>query len=62
MTYNSEAVRDLFDEIAPQEDQLEKRPFLRNEIPRAFIRRYLKPPDVVLDAGGGTGLNAFVNR
>lgn len=60
MTYSPEAVRTLFDKIAAQEDQLEKHPFLRNEIPREFIRRYLGPPDIVLDAGGGTGINAIL--
>lgn len=60
MAYSPEAVKNLFDEIAIQEDQLEKRLFLRNEIPREFIRRYLKPADVVLDAGGGTGINAIL--
>lgn len=60
MTYSPEAVRTLFDKIATQEDQLEKHPFLRNEIPREFIRRYLGPLDIVLDAGGGTGVNAIL--
>jgi ubiquinone/menaquinone biosynthesis C-methylase UbiE len=60
MAYNPEAVRELFDQIAEQEDALEKRHFLRNEIPREFIKRYLKPSDHVLDAGGGTGVNAIL--
>jgi ubiquinone/menaquinone biosynthesis C-methylase UbiE len=33
---------------------------LRVEIPREFIKRYLKSSDVVLDAGGGTGINAIL--
>jgi len=33
---------------------------LRTEIPRKFIKKYLKASDVVLDAGGGTGLNAIM--
>ena len=60
MVYKPEEVRQLFDQIVEQEDQLEKRPFLRNEIPREFIKKYLKPSDRVLDAGGGTGLNAIM--
>ena len=60
MAYSPDDVRSLFDEIALQEDQLEKRHFLRNEIPREFIKKYLKPSDIVLDAGGGTGINAII--
>jgi len=60
MAYNPEEVRNLFDEIAEQEDQLEKMPFLRNEIPREFIKKYLRESDFVLDAGGGTGINAIM--
>jgi S-adenosylmethionine-dependent methyltransferase len=58
--YHPSDIRNLFDKIAAQEDQLEKRHFLRNEIPREFIKKYLKPDDVVLDAGGGTGINAIM--
>jgi ubiquinone/menaquinone biosynthesis C-methylase UbiE len=32
---------------------------MRTEIPREFIKKYLKPSDIVLDAGGGTGINAI---
>ena len=39
MTYSPEKVKNLFDHIAAQEDQLEKRPLLRNEIPRAHGSR-----------------------
>jgi ubiquinone/menaquinone biosynthesis C-methylase UbiE len=60
MVYKPEEVRQLFDQIVEQEDQLEKRPFLRNEIPREFIKKYIKNTDRVLDAGGGTGLNAIL--
>jgi len=31
-------------------------PSLRTEIPREFIKKYLKASDVVLDAGGGMGI------
>lgn len=60
MSYDAEAIRKAVDQIAEREDKLEKMPFLRNEIPREFIKRYLKPFDVVLDAGGGTGINAIL--
>ncbi len=60
MVYSPEDVRSLFDRIAAQEDQLEKQRFLRNEIPRAFITKYIRPSDIVLDAGGGAGINAIL--
>ena len=60
MTYNPKIVQELFDKIVEQEDDLEKKHFLRNEVPREFIKRYLKPHDLVLDAGGGTGINAIL--
>jgi len=60
MPYQPEAIRQTYDEIAAQEDDFEKGQALRNEIPREFIKKYLQPSDVVLDAGGGTGLNAIL--
>jgi ubiquinone/menaquinone biosynthesis C-methylase UbiE len=60
MPYHPEAIRQAYDEIAAQEDDFEKGQALRNEIPREFIKKYLRPSDVVLDAGGGTGLNAIL--
>ena len=33
---------------------------MRTEIPREFINKYLKGSDVVLDAGGGTCINAIM--
>ena len=60
MVYNPEAVRKAYDEIAEREDQFEKEFSLRNEIPREFIKKYLKIPDIVLDAGGGSGINAIM--
>jgi ubiquinone/menaquinone biosynthesis C-methylase UbiE len=60
MVYNPEAVRNSYDMIAEREDQFEKGFSLRNEIPREFIKKYLKPSDVVLDAGGGSGINAIM--
>ncbi len=59
MLYNPAAIRMAYDEIAHQEDQLEKGHSLRNEIPREFIARYLRSSDSVLDAGGGVGINAI---
>lgn len=59
-TYNPDAIRKAVNRIAQEEDRLEKTPFLRNDIPREFIKRYLKPSDIVLDAGGGAGMNAIL--
>jgi ubiquinone/menaquinone biosynthesis C-methylase UbiE len=33
---------------------------LRVELPREFIKKYIKKNDIVLDAGGGTGINSIV--
>jgi ubiquinone/menaquinone biosynthesis C-methylase UbiE len=60
MPYQPEAIRQAYDEIAAREDDYEKGQALRNEIPREFIKKHLRPSDVVLDAGGGTGLNAIM--
>jgi ubiquinone/menaquinone biosynthesis C-methylase UbiE len=60
MVYSPEAVKKAYDEIAEREDQFEKKFSLRNEIPREFIKKYLKASDVVLDAGGGSGINAIM--
>ncbi len=60
MPYHPEAIRHTYDEIAAREDDFEKGQALRNEIPREFIKKYLQPSDVVLDAGGGTGPNAIL--
>jgi S-adenosylmethionine-dependent methyltransferase len=58
--YDPNEVRDAYDAVAEEEDRAEKNPSLRTEIPRAFIQKYLKAEDVVLDAGGGTGINAIM--
>lgn len=60
MPYDPKAVRKAFNREAQREDEAEKGPSLRTEIPREFIKKYLKPSDVVLDAGGGTGINAIL--
>lgn len=59
MAYSPEAIRETYDKVAEEEDRAEKKPSLRTEIPREFIKKYLKASDVVLDAGGGTGINAI---
>ncbi len=60
VTYDPQAVREIYDSVAEEEDRAEKGPSMRTEIPRAFILKYLRPSDVVLDAGGGTGINAIL--
>ena len=60
MTYKPETIRDTYNELAENEDWFEKGFSLRNDIPREFIKRYLKAGDVVLDAGGGSGINAIM--
>ncbi len=60
MTYSPEAVRKAYDAIAEREDQFEKSFALRNEIPREFIKKYLRASDIVLDAGGGSAINSIL--
>jgi ubiquinone/menaquinone biosynthesis C-methylase UbiE len=60
MLYSPESVRKAYDEIAEREDKFEKDFSLRNEIPREFIKKYLLASDIVLDAGGGSGINAIM--
>jgi len=60
VAYNPQAVREAYDKIAVTEDELEKGFSLRNEVPREFIKKYLQASDVVLDAGGGTAVNALM--
>ena len=60
MIYKPDAIRETYDEIAEREDRFEKGFSLRNEIPREFIKRYLETSDIVLDAGGGSGINAIM--
>jgi len=60
MRYNPDKVKKRYDEIADEEDQQEKRQTLRTEIPREFIKRHIRKNDVVLDAGGGTGINSIM--
>ena len=58
--YEPAAVIQSYERNAEIEDEAEKGRSLRVGIPRAFIKRYLRPSDVVLDAGGGTGINAMM--
>jgi SAM-dependent methyltransferase len=60
MQYDPREVISSYTKNAGEEDRSEKKPSLRVEIPREFIKRFLKPSDVVLDAGGGTGMNAIM--
>jgi ubiquinone/menaquinone biosynthesis C-methylase UbiE len=60
MSYDPQSVRGAYDAIAEREDRFEKGFSLRNAIPRELIKEYLQPSDVVLDAGGGTGINAIL--
>jgi ubiquinone/menaquinone biosynthesis C-methylase UbiE len=60
MIYNPKTIRDAYDQVSEKEDRFEKGFSLRNEIPREFIKKYLGASDVVLDAGGGTGINAIM--
>lgn len=60
MSYDPDDVIRSYEKNAEIEDQAEKDLSLRTEIPREFIRRHLKPTDRVLDAGGGTGINAIM--
>ena len=60
MAYSSDAVRKAYDDIAEREDKFEKDFLLRNEIPREFIKKYIGATDIVLDAGGGSGISAIM--
>lgn len=60
MKYNQKATKTAYDNIASEEDRQEKAMSLRVEIPREYIKKYLKRDDTVLDAGGGTGINAIM--
>jgi len=60
MSYDPDRVIEAYERNVGIEDEGEKRHTLRTEIPREFIKKYLRPYDVVLDAGGGTGINAIM--
>ena len=42
MIYNPKKIKKAYDEIADEEDRQEKKLTLRTEIPREFIKKYLK--------------------
>ena len=60
MNYDQKEIKKRYDSLAEQEDIQEKKKSLRVEIPREFIKKYIQSNDVVLDAGGGTGVNAIL--
>jgi ubiquinone/menaquinone biosynthesis C-methylase UbiE len=60
MSYDPAEVIRSYTANAEREDQAEKGRSLRTAIPREYIRRYIRPADRVLDAGGGTGVNAIM--
>lgn len=60
MRYNPEDIITAYTRNAGIEDQSEKKPSLRTEIPREFIKKYIQPTDITLDAGGGVGINAII--
>ena len=60
MGYQPEEIIRSYTENAEIENQSEKKPSLRTAIPREFIKHYIKPSDIVLDAGGGVGINAIM--
>ncbi len=60
MIHRHKKIKEEYDLLAEEEDKQEKSKSLRVEIPREFIEKYIKKTDVVLDAGGGTGVNAIL--
>lgn len=60
MAYDPVSVVEAYERNARLEDASEKGSSLRVELPREFIKRYLRESDLVLDAGGGTGINAIL--
>lgn len=60
VSYNPLDVIKAYEENAADEDASETEQSLRVELPREFIRKYIRTSDLVLDAGGGTGANAIL--
>lgn len=60
MSYDPAAIIQAYERNALVEDRAEKASSLRVELPREFIKKYLDASDTVLDAGGGTGINAIL--
>jgi len=59
MSYDAFAIKERYDKIAELEDIKEKSASFRVLIPRFLIKKYLSSNDSVLDAAGGTGMNAI---
>ena len=60
MSYDPFDVIRAYEENAAEEQASEAEQALRVELPREFIRRYIRASDLALDAGGGTGANAIL--
>jgi ubiquinone/menaquinone biosynthesis C-methylase UbiE len=60
MSYDPASVVEVYERNAKVEDASEKGYSMRVELPREFIKRHLGESDLVLDAGGGTGVNAIL--
>ncbi len=60
MQYDPFAIRERYEQIADLEDKAEKEGSFRVLIPRYFIKKYITRDDIVLDAAGGTGINAII--
>lgn len=60
MSYDPQSIIESYERNAKIEDASEKKPSLRVEIPREFIKKYIRASDLALDAGGGTGINAIL--
>lgn len=60
MFYDPVSIVAAYEQNAQVEDASEKGLSLRVQLPREFIKKYLHPSDLVLDAGGGTGINAIL--
>lgn len=59
MQYNPFAVKKRYEQVADIEDKAEKGGSFRVLIPRHFIKKHITLDDIVLDAAGGTGINAI---
>jgi SAM-dependent methyltransferase len=60
MSYDPQSVVAAYEQNAQKEDASEKGRSMRVELPREFIKKYLQLSDLVLDAGGGTGINTIL--
>ena len=60
MSYDPLDVIRAYEENAAVEAASETEQSLRVDLPREFIRKYIRASDLALDAGGGTGANAIL--